>query len=433
MIPFEPWVGFRYLVSKRSSVFVSFISAMTIFGVVLGVAALNVVIAVMSGFEEDLKGKIIGMNAHAIVATSSGTFAATDELERTIRETDGVVGVTPYTTQELLLQSGSQVSGVIVKGTDPKTVGGVTEIVRNVCLPDEIGEECGEHRDERLDERQKILERIGEEVEINEEGRKVLGVLLGQDLADSLFVEEGDTVQLVTLTAGVGPGGVYPKVRTFYVVGTFKTGLWEYDQKFAFASLAGAERLSGTSEISGYEIRTRGLYEAPAVARRIAERLPATHRVRTWADVNSALFHALRLEKFVMGLLLSIITIVASFSIVSILTLIVLEKAKEIAILKSMGAKDSMILGIFATEGFTIGALGVLIGTIVGLGVASGLKAWEWKLDPNVYPFTSLPVVLDWRNFAVVAIVGLAITFVATVMPSAVAARTNPVEGLAYE
>jgi len=321
---------------------------------------------------------------------------------------------------------------VIVRGTDPQRVGEVTDLVRNVCLPDELGDECGEHRGERHDERQAVLARMDEEIEVTE-GRSVYGVVLGQDLADSLFVETGDTVRLVAPAAGIGPGGTFPKVRTFHVAGTFKTGLWEYDQKFVFTSLRGASRLSGDERIAGYDVKTRKLYTAARTAEAIAPRLPEGFVVRTWTETNGALFDALRLEKFVMGLLLSIITIVASFSIVSILTLIVLEKAKEIAILKSMGAKDSMILGVFATEGMTIGILGVLLGTVAGFAISYGLKVYEWELDPNVYPFSSLPVTLDWRNFLVVALVGFVITFVATVLPSAVAARTNPIEGLAYE
>ncbi len=433
-MPFESWVGFRYLVSKRSSLFVSVISLMTVLGVVLGVAALNVTLAVMSGFEEDLKAKIIGMNAHAVVLSHVGTFTPSQKVEDQIRNYEGVTGVTPFTYNELLMQSGSQVTGVIVKGADPATVGEVTDLVKDVCLADEAGKKCGEARAERLDERQALMNEIDREYEITEEGKKVYGMLLGQELADSMRVKRGDTVHLVAPAAGV-LGATVPKVRTFYVVGTFRTGMWEYDQKFCFTSIAGAQRLSGDDDkIAGWEIKTVGLYKAPRISRALEEDLGGyPWLVKSWHDLNGALFEALALEKFVMGLLLSIITIVASFSIVSILTLIVLEKAKEIAILKSMGAKDSMILGIFATEGFTIGTLGVVIGSLLGLGVGYGLKLYQFELDVNVYYLDSVPVNLDWQNFLVVGLSGLLITFVATLLPSLVAARQNPVEGLAYE
>lgn len=431
---FESWVGLRYLVSKRSSLFVSVISLMTVLGVVLGVAALNVTLAVMSGFEEDLKAKIIGMNAHAVVLSHVGTFTPDAEIEKKIRAHEGVIGVTPFTYNELLMQSGSQVTGVIVKGADPKTVGEVTDLVKDICLDDEIGKECGEHRDERFDERQAIMDQVGQQFEINEEGKKVYGILLGRELADSMFVEKGETIHLVAPAAGA-LGATIPKVRTFYVVGTFRTGMWEYDQKFCFTSIDGAQRLSGDDgKIAGYEVKTASLYKAPRTARELEESLGGyPWLVKSWHDLNGALFEALALEKFVMGLLLSIITVVASFSIVSILTLIVLEKAKEIAILKSMGATDMMILGIFAIEGFTIGTLGVVIGTVVGWLVAYGLKLYEFELDVNVYYLDSVPVNLDWQNFLVVGGAGLAITFIATLLPSLVAARQNPIEGLAYE
>lgn len=429
---FEPWIGFRYLVSKRSSVFVTVVSLMTVLGVVLGVAALNVTIAVMSGFEEDLKAKIIGMNAHAVVLSNIGTFTPDPKIEDQIRSFPGVTALSPFTYNELLMQSGTKVTGVIVKGADPKTVGSVTDLVRDICLPDEPGKKCGEHRDERMDERQAVMNKVAEEYDIGG-GKKVFGLLLGQELAETMGVKDGGTIHLVAPSVGLGGAG--PKVRTFKVVGTFRTGMWEYDQKFSFTSIEGAQKLSGdTGKIAGYELETASLYRAPKISRELEQDLGGyPWLLKSWQDLNGALFDALKLEKFVMGLLLSIITIVASFSIISILTLIVLEKAKEIAILKSMGAKDAMILGIFATEGFTIGTSGVAIGTLVGWLFGMGLKRYGFPLNVNVYYLDTVPVNLDWQNFLVVGLAGLAITFAATLLPSLVAARQNPVEGLAYE
>lgn len=434
---FEPWVGFRYLVSKRASVFVSFISIMTVAGVVLGVAALNVTLAVMGGFEEDLKAKIIGMNAHTVVLSHQGTFEPDPEVEKAIRETESVIGVTPFTYNELLMQQGSQVTGVIVKGADPKTVGEVTDLVKDICLEDEVDDECGQHRGERMAERQAIMDAVAVEHSINDGDKKVYGILIGRELANTMFVAPGETIHLVAPAAGVGPGGSFPKVRTFYVVGTFRTGMWEYDQKFAFTSIVAAQKLSGETDppkIAGYEIKTDDLYGAIDTSKALQARVGGyPYLVKSWVDLNGALFGALRLEKYVMGLLLSVITIVASFSIVSILTLIVLEKAKEIAILKSMGASNMMILGIFAIEGFTIGTVGVILGSIVGLGVALALKAYGFPLDVQVYYLDELPVVLDPLNFLVVGLAGLGITFIAALLPSMVAAAQNPVEGLQYD
>ena len=429
---FETWVGFRYLISKRSSVFVTFISVMTVLGVVLGVAALNVTLAVMSGFEEDLKAKIIGMNAHAVVLSHLVTFAPDAEVEKKLRETKGIVGVTPFTYNELLMQRDTQTTGVIVKGADPKTVGEVTDLINDICLEDELGDECGKHRDERAGERRAIMDKVEGEYEINESGKKVSGILLGRELADTLVVVPGETVHLVAPSVG-GAGG-FPKVRTFYIVGTFRTGMWEYDQKFCFTSIAAAQKLSGDEgNIAGYEVKTTDVYRAPEIVKGLQETIGYPFVVKSWVDLNGALFGALKLEKFVMGLLLSIIVVVASFSIVSILTLIVLEKAKEIAILKSMGASDGMILGIFAVEGFTIGTVGVLIGSFVGWAIAKALQLYGFPLDVNVYYLDSLPVNLEWANFVVVGVIGLLITFAAALMPSIVAARQNPVQGLQYD
>lgn len=442
-LPFEMWVGFRYLMSKRSSIFVSFIAIMTVLGVVLGVAALNVTLAVMTGFEDDLKAKIIGMNAHAVVLSHLSTFAPDPEIEKKIRETKGVIGVTPFTYNELLMQEGSQVTGVILKGADPKTIGQVTDLVNTICLPNEKGEPCEEKAGTRLEERQAIMDKIAVQHEINDGAKSVYGIILGRELANQLFVVEGETVSLVAPSLGVGPGGTpFPKVRTFYVVGMFRTGMWEYDTKFAFTGIEAAQKMSGDEgNIAGLEIKTDDLYDAPFISKllngevdgRREEGLGYPWVVKSWKDLNGALFSALRLEKFVMGLLLSIIVIVASFSIVSILTLIVLEKAKEIAILKSMGASNGMILGVFAVQGFVIGLAGVTIGSAVGYALAWGLRWWEWKLDTQVYYLDSLPVIISPANFLVVGVAGLAITFLAGLLPSLVAAGQKPVLGLQYD
>ena len=442
-MPFEMWVGFRYLMSKRSSVFVSFIAVMTVLGVVLGVAALNITLAVMSGFEQDLKQKIIGMNAHAVVLSYLGTFEPDPEVEKKIRATPGVIGVTPFTYNELLMQQGSQVTGVILKGADPKTIGEVTDLVATICLEEEEGDECGKHRTERLAERQAIMDEVAALHQINEGAKEVPGILLGRELANQLFVIPGETVQLVSPAAGVGPGGNYPKVRTFYVVGTFRTGMWEYDQKFAFTGIEAAQKMSGDEgRIAGLEVKTDDLYRATYTTKLLNGDVKGKEHfglgghpwtVKSWVDLNGALFSALRLEKLVMGLLLSIIVVVASFSIVSILTLIVLEKAKEIAILKSMGASSGMILGVFAVQGLVIGLAGVLIGSGIGYGLARFLRWYEWELDTNVYYLDSLPVDISPGNFIVVGLAGLLITFVAGLLPSLVAARQRPVAGLQYE
>lgn len=447
-MPFEMWVGFRYLMSKRSSVFVSFIAIMTVLGVVLGVAALNVTLSVMTGFEDDLKSKIIGMNAHAVVLSHLSTFEPDPEVEKKIRETPGVIGVTPFTYNELLMQEGSQVTGVILKGADPATIGQVTDLVSTICLPNEDGEPCEEKPGERMAERQAIMDEIAKMHVINDGAKTVPGILLGRELANQLFVADGETVSLVAPSLGVGPGGTpFPKVRTFYVVGMFRTGMWEYDQKFAFTGIEAAQKMSGDEgRIAGLEIKTDDLYAAPHITNELngvddegnplenpEHALEYPWVVKSWRDLNGALFSALRLEKFVMGLLLSIIVIVASFSIVSILTLIVLEKAKEIAILKSMGASNGMVLGVFAVQGFVIGLAGVTIGSLVGYALAWFLRWWEWKLDTQVYYLDSLPVIISPLNFLVVGAAGLAITFVAGLLPSIVAARQRPVAGLQYD
>lgn len=434
-MPFEMWVGFRYLMSKRSSIFVSFIAIMTVLGVVLGVAALNVTLAVMTGFEDDLKSKIIGMNAHAVVLSHLSTFEPDPEIEKKIRATEGVVGVTPFTYNELLMQEGSQVTGVILKGADPATIGEVTDLVGTICLTDAKGEPCEEKAGERMAERQAIMDKVAQMHEINDGAKSVHGILLGRELANQLFVAEGETVSLVAPSLGVGPGGTpFPKVRTFYVVGMFRTGMWEYDQKFAFTGIEAAQKMSGDEgHIAGLEVKTNDLYEAPRISEALNRSLGYPWVVKSWRDLNGALFSALRLEKFVMGLLLSIIVIVASFSIVSILTLIVLEKAKEIAILKSMGASNGMILGVFAVQGFVIGLAGVTIGSMVGYALAAFLRWWEWKLDTQVYYLDSLPVIISLANFLVVGLAGLAITFVAGLLPSLVAASQKPVLGLQYD
>lgn len=431
---FETWVGVRYLMSKRSSRFVSFIAIMTVLGVVIGVAALNVTLAVMTGFEEDLQAKILGMNAHGVVRAAVGDLAPDDELVKRIRKIEGVTGVTPFTRAEMLIQQGNQVTGMLLRGTDPSTIGEVSEIVGSICLEREL-DPCGEEKGTRLEDRQAILSALDESYEINDGTKIVPGVILGDELAGQLYVRPGETVQLLAPGLATGPGGSpFPKVRTFYVIGLFHTGMWEYDQKFALSSIGAAQKMSGTEgRISGLEFRTNDMFEADDIAAAVGASLGEGFVAASWQETNGALFSALALEKFVMGLLLTLIVIVASFSIVSILTLIVMEKAKEIAIVKTMGASNNMVLGVFATQGFAIGVAGVLLGSALGYAGSFYLRWLEFELDPSVYVEEHLPVAISAENFLMVGVAGLLITFVAGLPPSFVAARQRVVQGLAHE
>jgi len=413
---YEFLIGLRYLRSKRRGVVVSLITLISSGGVALGVMALIVVLSVMSGFERDLRDKILGTTAHVVLLQfGEGGVTEAGALLPRVASLPHVTGAAPFTLHQVMLSSRHGVRGAVLRGIDPLREGGVTDLARNM-------------KQGSLD----ALLRTDE------------GIILGKSLAAAVGVGVGDPVNVVSpVGGGVTPLGMAPRVKQFTVVGLFEAGMYEYDAGLAYIAIPAAQTFFRMGKsVTGIEIKLDDIYQAPQVGRQLQEELGFPFYTQTWMEMNKSLFSALRLEKTVMFVILVMIVLVAAFGIVSTLTLVVMEKTREIAILKSMGATAGGIMRIFMMDGIVIGAVGTLCGLLGGLVVATNLdgivsfaeRTFGITAFPgDVYFLDKLPHQINTPDVVAVAVVSLVISFLATVYPSWQASRLNPVEALRYE
>jgi lipoprotein-releasing system permease protein len=390
--------------------FFSVFTSVAIVGVMIGVSALVVVLSVTSGFQEEFKDKVLGVNGHIIVMKWGADFKEYRDLEQRLGAMPGVVGAAPVIFDEMQAAHGTTQSSIVLQGVDPRESGRVLSVNGQV-VEGSIG----------------ALER--------EDG----GILVGTSLAKKLHVRMGDTIKIMSKLSSVdtslfGRGGRLPKSGDFRVVGIYHAGFEEYDARFVYLNLADAQQLMGHGDVvSGVYIKLRNADDAPAFAKKLEPLLKAPYRIIDWAELNRNLFAALRLQKFVISLFLTIIIIVAAFNIVASLTMIVLSKRKEIAILKSMGASAGGIARVFQVAGMTIGAVGVVAGIAFGLLLCLVAARYRYPLDPKIYLVSELPVRVRLAEVALTAGVTLLICLAATIYPSIKASDLRPVEGLRYE
>ena len=406
----------------------SLITVISVAGVMVGVTALCVVLSVMSGFEDDLKEKILGTNAHLVVLKFGTDFVKADEHAEKVRGVPGIKGASPFILNEGMISSETNLSGVLIKGIRTGTAGAATEISSYA--------EAGTL--EALDDPSKVPLRRA--ATVDDEGRKlpepkIPGILIGRELQKSLKVLPGDVINIFSPMGELGPTGPIPKTRHFKVIGTFYSGMYEYDAKFVYISLVEAQKFFAMGDaVTGIEARVHDVDQAREVAVAVKAAMGGyPYRTKTWMEMNRNLFAAIKLEKIVMFVILTFIVLVASFNIVSALIMVVLERAKEIAIIKSMGATDGMVMRIFMTEGLLIGTVGTALGMAVGYGLCLVTAMYHFKLDPEVYYISTLPVKINPIEFAAVAVAAIVISFLATIYPSLQAAKLRPVEGLRYE
>jgi lipoprotein-releasing system permease protein len=413
-------------------------TALSVGGVGVGVMALIIVLSVMSGFEADLQAKILGTNAHVVVLkyTDNGAMPEYAEVVKKVEGIRGVVGVTPFVFGQVMIASEGNVDGTIIKGIDPQSVGQVTDLPRNV-LPggsiDWLTAPAGipvrqpphaETPDDGVIRRKKGAE------------EPVLpGILLGRELAASLRVLVGDRVTAISpLGGGMGPTGPVPKSRAFRVAGIFYTGMYEYDSKFAYLSLAEAQSFLDVKGATGVEMKVADVDDARRIAGNVLQALDGyPYRTKDWGEMNRNLFSALRLEKLVMGIILTIIIIVAAGLIVATVTMLVLEKRKEISVLKALGVPDSGVVKIFLSEGLQIGVAGGLLGLLSGLAWCLFIEKVGLRLDPQVYYIHSLPVKVEPLQTALAVVIAVLVSYLASVFPALRASRVEPVEGLKAE
>ncbi|MCH7896430.1 MAG: lipoprotein-releasing ABC transporter permease subunit [candidate division NC10 bacterium] len=413
---YEILIGLRYLKSKRREAVISLITLISSGGVALGVMALIVVLSVMSGFEKDLRDKILGTNAHVVLLRfGEGGITDVDKLLPRITPLPHVAAAAPFTLHQVMLTSRHGVMGAVLRGIDPEREGQVTDLARNM-------------KKGSLD----ALSRDGE------------GIILGKSLAASLGISVGDPVNVVSpVGGGVTPLGMAPRVKQFTVVGVFEAGMYEYDAGLAYIPIPAAQTFFRMGKsVTGVEIKLDDIYQAPQVAGQMQEELRFPFYTRTWMEMNKNLFSALKLEKTVMFIILVMIVLVAAFGVVSTLTMLVMEKTREIAILKSMGATAAGIMRIFILDGVVIGAVGTLVGLLGGLVVTKNLdrivsfveRVFGIDAFPgDVYFLDKLPHQINAPDVVVVVIVSLIISFLATLYPSWQASRLNPVDALRYE
>ena len=406
---FELFVALRYLFSRRKQTFIYIISLMSIMGVALGVGALVVVLGVYNGLTTDMRDKILGANAHAIVMSYlPSAFENDDGLLDRIRSVKGVTGATPFIYTEVMLSAGNGVKGVVLRGIDPESGPHVLSMLRQM--------------------------RTGSAAALQREGTP--GLIIGEELAKRLGLVEGSRVNLLSPSGQKTASGYAPRIRPFEVVGIFKTGMFEYDSSLAFVSLAAARDVLGLPDkyLSGVELTVDDLFKADQTSARVATELGSPFYVRSWMEMNANLFAALKLEKIGMFILLTMVVLIGSFSIVTTLVMLVMEKTRDIAIMMSMGATRAMIRRIFMLQGSIIGVIGTLLGYALGLSLGWLLKRYQFiKLPENVYTLDHLPISITPTDVIIVGVSAMLLCFLATLYPARQAARLEPAEALRYE
>lgn len=408
---YEFYISLRYLKAKRKQVFISVITFLSMAGVGLGVMALVVVLSVMRGFEDDLKGKILGTNAHLVILQHGGAIRDYRDIVQKVGGIDGVVAATPFIFTQAMITSESNAQGIVLRGIDPATAGGVINI-------------------------EKILTRgtlasLGEK----EESSAQPGVFIGKELAQNLGVMLDDTVVVVSPTGTLAPMGLGPPMKKFKIKGIFDSGMYEYDTSLAYISLKSAQKfLDMDHTVSGVEVKVRDLYGVKEVARKVQKELGFPFWTKDWMQMNRSLFAALKLERTVMFVILVLIVLVAAFGIISTLIMVVMEKNKDIAILKSMGATARSIMRIFILEGLIIGIVGTALGLIGGYAICRILATYQFiSLPRDVYYISHLPVKMNGIDFFLIALSAMGISFLATLYPSWQASKLDPAEALRYE
>jgi len=443
-IGFRSMVASRHLRAKKTG-FLAASSTLSILAVAVSSCMLISVLSVMGGFRADLKKKILGNHAHIVVDRAFHELDDWQPLLQRVRETEGVIGATPFLEVEVMVSSLSNRAGAILRGIDPETVSEVTDLAHNLTH----GKlEYLQHPERILDgsastSKVGAIDAMIEEAErtaargIPEEANEAAmpGLIVGQELARALRLVVGDRVTVVSPRGDLGPTGPIPRTRPFRIAGIFYSGMYEYDMKHAYIDLAVAQRfLRSKGQISGIEIKVDEVEQAPALAARLASAIGREElRVRDWKMMNQQLFGALALEKLAMFITLGIAVLIAGFSVFGTLTLLVQEKRREVGILKAMGASARGVIRIFVIEGLLIGTAGGLMGLGLGFVLTFAAEHFGIRMNPEVYYIDKLPVHLDPTEFVLVGSATVVVCLAATLFPAYQASRVRPVDALRYD
>lgn len=429
----EWWLARGHLRARSDDGFLSLVTSISIVGVVVGVALLNCVLAVMAGFEIDLRDKILGANAHIVVMQYGDPILDSEFVIDDVMEVDGVSAAAPFVYTEMMIRSASKATGIVFKGIDPERSGDVTHVRDDL----DVGV-AGELT--TLEQRSMALLSLHDDVlphgPITEESMPLPGIVIGRELAETLQVLPGDKVQVMNpLGGGTSMLGMpTPTVKSFRVAAIFHSGMFEYDTKWTYVANNDAQEFLKMGErVTGVEIKVDRIDDVEQISLEIDEALGFPYYTRHWRELNQALFEALELEKVVMGLILGMVVVVAGLLIVSNLYMVVLSKQREIAILRAMGAGGGSIMRVFVLMGSVIGLVGTTAGTVLGMFGCWALDKYQYPLETDVYYLSSLPVVVEPINVVVIALSALAVCFVSTLYPAWRASSLDPVEGLRYE
>lgn len=441
---FELFIASRYLRSRRKQTIISVISLMSVLGVAIGVAALVVVMGVYNGFTADIRDKILGANAHVTVLSADpaafdpvsesfdleapatpeeagsagrGSDASAEAVPASspvtpvlteVQSVPGIKAATPYIYTEVLLSTPRGATGLVLRGVDPLQAGEALQLLRD--MPEGKVEDLA--------------------------GEGTPGIVVGKNLASRFGLSVGSRVNLMSPMGQRSAAGFIPKIKAFRVVGTFSSGMTDYDSRLAYVSLDAAQDLLGLPQgrVSGIEAFCDDAYQARDLANRIQNTLGPPFYARNWMDMNAGLFAALQLERIGMFIVLAMVILVGSFSIITSLVMLVMEKTRDIAILMSMGATAGAVRRIFMLQGLIIGVVGTGIGYILGLGLAWLLRRYQFiDLPPGVYTMDKLPMLINVSDTVIIGVVAMIMCFLATIYPARQAARLKPAEALRYE
>ena len=427
---FEYFAGLRYLLN-RTRVSLSIISVISICGVFLGVTALVSVISVASGFEEVFRDKVLGVNSHVLVMTyKQDDFREYRDVQKTLEEfSPEVIETAPFIFHEMMIAIGSKVSGILIKGVEPETMMGVSDLAKYIIADDDHAREA------ILEDLHYLPARDGE----------VPPVIIGRVLAEHLKANIGDEVRVISPRRGIvgehryGPSQMEPTQKKFRIIALYDSGFYDYDNRLLICDYKALQVFFNLDDVvTGVEVRVKDINKTGELRDAVTPVLnsnPGIERFKVidWQDLNRSLFASLHMQKITLSIIMLFIVIVASFNIVGTLIMMVLDKQRDISIMKSMGASDGMIMRMFIYQGMMIGGIGTVLGLLGGLGVCEFLTVYDFELDSTVYLISALPVKLEPGVFATVALATMFISFLATLYPSWWATQLSPVEGLRYE
>jgi lipoprotein-releasing system permease protein len=406
---FEAFLAIRYLKAKRKQAFISVITLISVVGVMMGVMALIVVLSVMNGFREDLMGKILGVNSPLVILSYEGAFSDYGKIAKEADTVEGVVATTPFIYSQVMVRGQGSVSGAVLRGIDTATAGNVIAIDRMI--------------------------KRGSLQSLDTLHDGLPGIIMGKELAKMLGVQPGDTVTLVSPMGKLTPVGRVPESRSFKITGIFDSGMYEYDATMVYISLKEAQDFIGFDDkATGVEAKVTDIYKANQVSAAVTRKLGYPYWAKDWKQMNRSLVSALKLEKIAMFVILIMIVLVGALNIISTLVMVVMEKNRDVAILRAMGATQKSIMTVFMLQGLLVGVVGTLVGLASGLGLCELLAKYKFiELPSDVYYISTLPVRVEMWDVVLVIAAAMVISFLATLYPSWHASRLNPVESLRYE